>query len=176
MRKKIKGFSHYSIDEKGIVINDLTNKIKTPTSNLTGKGYLYIDLWENGKKYRKYIHRLVAQTFIPNPENNPYINHIDGNPHNNKVNNLEWCTPLENVEHASKVLGVMKQYKIANEKRKRAVWQIDCKTGNKIKLFNSIRDAERETGINSSYIAQICQHKFNQCFGYSWCYVEDIGD
>lgn len=172
MRKKIKGFSHYSIDEKGIVINDLTSKIKTPTSNLTGKGYLYIDLWKSGEKYRKYIHRLVAEAFIPNPENKPYINHIDGNPRNNNVNNLEWCTPLENVEHASKVLRTMAQYKTANEQRKRAVWQIDYKTGDKIKKFDSIAEASKETGIATSHIVSICRNKFKQCFGYSWCYVE----
>ena len=176
MCKLIEGFENYSIDRQGNVFNLITGTFKTPTSNKSGKGYMYVDLYSKGKHKRKYVHRLVAEAFIPNPENKPYINHIDGNPHNNNVDNLEWCTPLENVEHASKVLGAMTQYKTANEKRKRAVWQIDYKTGDKIKKFDSIAEASKETGIATSHIVSICRNKFKQCFGYSWCYVESLGE
>ena len=172
MEKKIDGFEDYTVSEAGVVTNIRTGHIKKPTSNHYGKGYLYVDLYESGRRGRFYVHRLVANAFISNPQNKPYINHIDGNPHNNSVENLEWCTPLENVEHASKVLGAMKQYQIACKKKEKAVWQIDYKTGEKIKMFLSVRKAERETGINSSYISQICNGKFKQCFGYSWCFVE----
>lgn len=88
--------------------------------------------------------------------------------------NRYMVTDRENVEHASKILCVMKQYAEANKKRKRAVWQIDYKTGKRVKKFSSIRSAEKETGIKSSYITQICKHKFRQCFGYSWCYAEEV--
>ncbi len=175
MRKKIKGFSHYSIDEKGIVINDLTSKIKTPTLNLTGKGYLYVDLWESGEKYRKYIHRLVAEAFIPNPENKPYINHIDGNPRNNNVNNLEWCTPLENVEHASKVLGVMKAYKNHCEKQKRAVIQINRFTKEKVGKYDSIAEASKKTGVPTSGIVNVLKGRqsYTKDFVWKYCEVEE---
>ena len=172
----IKGFENYMIDRNGNIFNHITGTFKTPTSNKMGKGYMYVDLYTKGKRKRKYVHRLVAEAFIPNPEEKPYINHKDGNPQNNNVKNLEWCSPLENVEHASKVLGIMTQYKTANEKRKRAVWQIDYKTGDKIKKFNSIAEASKETGIATSHIVSICKNKFKQCFGYSWCYVEDLGE
>lgn len=68
-----------------------------------GRGYRQICLYKtntNRKLHR--VHRLVAQAFIPNPENKPYINHIDNNPSNNCVSNLEWATPLENYNHSKK--------------------------------------------------------------------------
>lgn len=63
-------------------------------------GYMIVTYWEQGVQKREYVHRLVAFAFIPNPENLPQVNHIDGNKHNNNANNLEWCTPMQNVHHA----------------------------------------------------------------------------
>lgn len=172
--KTIRGFENYLIGDNGEIYNKKHQRLKRPTSNHSGKGYLYVDLYHNGTRQRCYIHRLVAEHFIGNPENKPYVNHIDGNPQNNNKNNLEWCTALENVEHASKILGVMQQYNVANKNRQRAVKQIDVVTQKVVAVFDSIREAERQTGINSSYISQICRGKFKQCFGYSWCYVEGV--
>lgn len=67
------------------------------------QGYLCVGLYLNKKNYYKLVHRIVAETFIPNPKNKPQINHKDSNKHNNCVDNLEWCTPLENMLHASTV-------------------------------------------------------------------------
>lgn len=150
MYKRIEGFENYSVDEKGVIKNILTKRIKTPTNN--NMGYLYVDLYNKGQRKREFVHRLVAKAFISNPENKPYVNHIDGNPHNNSVENLEWCTPLENVEHASKTICTMKQYLLANTKRKRAVKQIDRITGRLINVFPSINEASRSTGIPLSNI------------------------
>lgn len=63
-------------------------------------GYRIVTLMDDGKRDRRHIHRLVAEAFIPNPENKPNVNHIDYNPSNNNVNNLEWCTQRENVIHS----------------------------------------------------------------------------
>jgi hypothetical protein len=64
------------------------------------KGYLAVDLYDNGERKTKRVHRLVAEAFVPNPHGKPEINHIDGNRHNNKVSNLEWVTKKENCRHA----------------------------------------------------------------------------
>jgi len=63
-------------------------------------GYLCINLWMNSKCYKRLIHRLKAQAFIPNPNNLPCINHKDGIPLNNSLDNLEWCTHQYNMQHA----------------------------------------------------------------------------
>ena len=63
---------------------------------------LLVGLWKNRKRKMCQVHRLIAQTFIPNPENKPDINHLDGNPLNNNVDNLAWCTKSENIQHAIK--------------------------------------------------------------------------
>ena len=68
-----------------------TTRILKPGNNCTGRGYLFIFLFKNKQKKRFYVHRLVAQAFIPNPNNLPMINHKDENPLNNNLNNLEWC-------------------------------------------------------------------------------------
>lgn len=62
--------------------------------------YRCVYVKENGKQKGYYVHRLVAQAFIPNPENKPQVNHIDGNPSNNRLDNLEWVTESENIVHA----------------------------------------------------------------------------
>ena len=71
----------------------------------SGKGYLVAVLSNDGVYRREYIHRLVAKAFLPNPEDKPEVNHIDGNKHNNSVSNLEWVTKSENGKHNYAVLG-----------------------------------------------------------------------
>ena len=69
----------------------------------TSTGYLMVALSRNGKQTICKVHRLVAKAFIENPQNKPHVNHIDNNPLNNNVENLEWCTQAENVAHAYKI-------------------------------------------------------------------------
>lgn len=75
-------------------------KIK-PCEN-KNSGYMCVNLYYNKKLYRKYIHRLVAEAFIPNPDNKPEVNHKDGNKRKNNLKNLEWVTEKENTDHAFK--------------------------------------------------------------------------
>lgn len=66
------------------------------------KGYFRVSLWKNGKSKHFFIHQLLAKVFIPNPENKPHINHINGIKNDNRLENIEWCTPLENITHSIK--------------------------------------------------------------------------
>lgn len=91
---KIKNFPNYSINENGKVRNDLTNKIKAPFINKKN-GYYMVDLWKNNKSTKIPIHRLVAEAFIPNPENKATVDHKDGNRKNNSIENLRWATYSE---------------------------------------------------------------------------------
>jgi hypothetical protein len=75
-------------------------KIKILKPWINRQGYLIVDLCKNGKSKHFHVHRLVAQTFIPNPENKPEPNHEDGNKFNNHVSNLKWVTKSENIQHA----------------------------------------------------------------------------
>ena len=136
--------SDYEISTFGRVrnINKLNWKNKgilKPKFN-KANGYYSYNLTVNHKKYTKYIHRLVAQAFIPNPDNLPQVNHIDGNKGNNHLNNLEWCSGKYNMKHAFKneLVATAKSVTIYTLK------------GNKIKDFESISEAVRFIIKNSN--------------------------
>jgi hypothetical protein len=99
--KPIKGYEeYYEISNKGRVRNIKTGQFKKAS---VGKvGYPVVDICKNGKRKHKYLHRLLAEHFIPNSENKPQVNHIDGNKTNYQLNNLEWVTSKENIQHAFK--------------------------------------------------------------------------
>ena len=96
LKRKIPVLNHGEPNAKSI-----PEKILKPEELWTGR--LRVTLIYKGKKVRPTIHRLVAQHFIPNNEDKPCINHINGNPKNNYVDNLEWCTYKENMDHASRL-------------------------------------------------------------------------
>lgn len=96
----IVGFDNYCVYENGDVENLSTHKKLKGSIRL--HGYLAYRLSKQGKKYQFYAHRLVAQSFIPNPNNYTIVNHKDGNKLNNSVDNLEWCSQSYNMKHAHK--------------------------------------------------------------------------
>lgn len=95
---KTLSLSDYTITENGEIINNRNSKRVKPQPN--GKGYLRVSI--GGKL--QFVHRLVAEKYIPNPENKPQVNHKDGNKLNNSVDNLEWVSNMENRQHAVKNL------------------------------------------------------------------------
>lgn len=92
----------YYVTENGEVFRN--NKKMKPYKQT--KGYLRIDVYVNGQRKVTPVHRMVMETFVPNPENLPQINHIDGDKSNNNVSNLEWCNQSKNIQHRLDVLKV----------------------------------------------------------------------
>ena len=139
-----KGYTDYTIYENGLVYCISKNRyIKIGYSI----GYANVSL--NCKNYR--LHRILATLFIPNPENKPEVNHIDGNKANYSLDNLEWCTRKENVQHAIKTGLRDKQIDYA-KKASKPIVQKD-KDGNVVNQFKSIHEAHRITGFALKWIS-----------------------
>lgn len=98
MRKKIKDYENYEVDEQGNVFNLITNQ--QLKGSISENGYKYFRLSKDGKKKMVYAHRLVAECYLDNPGNYPVVNHIDGDKLNNSIENLEWCSYSQNATHA----------------------------------------------------------------------------
>lgn len=88
----------YQVSNNGFVKNLNTNTILNGSHD--ARGYVVVSIWLDDKMYTKKVHRLVAEAFIPNPDNKPTVNHKDGNKENNNIANLEWATHKENIDHA----------------------------------------------------------------------------
>ena len=94
----LKEFPKYAINKKGVIKNKETGNIKKVWK--ARNGYYYVDLYKEGKHYKRALHRLLAETFLPNPDNKRTVNHKDGDKTNNSLDNLEWSTDSENIKHA----------------------------------------------------------------------------
>ena len=153
-------FNNYDITKEGVVINLKTNrKYKGKIKN----GYLTFQTRINNKYYRWSFHRLLAIKYIPNPNNYPVINHIDGNKLNNSIDNLEWCTYSHNTKEAVR-LGLINNSN--NHGVYKKVIQINKDTKEIIKIYNSIIEASRELKIDSSSISKCCRGKRKTSGGY----------
>lgn len=159
--KDIKGYEGiYKVSNYGEILN-IKTKYKLKPSKING--YTRVHLTDR----TEYIHILVAKTFIKNPGNKPCVNHIDGNKQNNKVDNLEWCTPKENINHAWNLGLCEKSRKMA----KRKVIQYD-KNMNFICEWESIREASTKLKLHESNISSCCSNKIKTTGGFIWKYAE----
>lgn len=131
--------------------------------------YSYIAISLHSKTYNFRVHRLVAETFIPNPNNLPQVNHIDENKLNNRVENLEWCTAKYNLNYGTHTKKVVE--KLTNGPLAKKVAQYDL-DGNLIKVWDSIREIKRCLGYDNGTISKFCRNKVNckHCYGFIWKY------
>ena len=158
-------YKNYEVSNKGRVRNKKTKAIHRPYKNK--KGYLQVTLRDGGKYHIGLVHRLVAMAFLDNPSHKETVNHKDGNKENNNVNNLEWNTVKENIQHSIKVLGVdpAKGLDKTHEKNKRKILRSDGK------IYNSIKEAKKDIGKPSAHIVEVCQGKLKKTAGYGWSYL-----
>lgn len=150
----------YAVNEQGEIYS--LRKGRTLIPKVSHDGYLRIQLWSANQCEYVSIHRLIAETFIPNPHGKPFVNHIDGNKQNNRVENLEWCTQQENIAHAWKNGLSRSRFNICGK----PVRQINL-NGQVIAQYASMMEAERETNIPHSHISQAVARK-GTAGGYKW--------
>lgn len=167
---KINGYNNYSISKNGQIRNDITGKIKADRIN--SRGYSLVDLYSNGERQTERVHRLVADTFIPNPDDKPQVNHRDGNKRNNSVENLEWCTASENMQHAfdtglSKPTRSMLGRRNPNAGRPGRPVRI-VETG---QVFSSITECEKAINGDNRHICDCLSGRQNTHRGYHFEYV-----
>ena len=156
--KPIPGFENYLIFDDGRVwslVKNLFLKQRT-----TWGGYLSVGLKNNGQSTTRFIHRLLAEAFIPNPNNYEVVNHKDENKLNNSLDNLEWCDAKYNTNYGTGI----KRRSISQGKKVRCI-----ETGI---IYNTIAEAERATGISHSSIGLVCRGKFSQTHSTHWEYVD----
>lgn len=146
----IKEYPLYLASTKGRIKNRETNHILV--GGFDKDGYRQVTLQDGDKQICRRVCRLIAKTFISNPNNFPCVNHKDEDKKNDCVSNLEWCTYEYNNNYGNRLKTTSKE-----------VWCVE-----KNKKFKSMRAAEKETGIPHSVISQCCRGLITHAGGYKW--------
>jgi hypothetical protein len=163
----------YFVSDTGDIFSNKTECVKKRIFGLDNAGYRNVCLSSKGKVITFLVHRIVANAFIPNPENKPCVNHKDGNKSNNDISNLEWCTYSENEKHSYSALGKINssagtgKFGSLNVNSKPI---IAIKDGNE-HYFESIKMCAAALGIFDSNINKVLKGKYKHSGGYTFKYA-----
>ncbi len=173
--KVIEGFEPYEVSTLGRVRSKFHTggeEYRILKPSIHHSGYILYRLAKNKKYYNRTVHILVAKAFIDNPFKKTQVNHIDGNKQNNSVDNLEWVTPSENIQHAFKLnlkTSPNKNKKGIEHYASKPVLQYDLK-GNLVKKWDCYSDASRYHHISVSAICNCCANRIKSAGGFIWRY------
>lgn len=158
--KDIDGFSNYQVSSKGNVRNKKNKKLlKSFTQQC--HNYLTVTLYNDQKeKFTKCVHRLVAETFLPNPENHNEVNHKNMDTHSNFVENLEWCDHSWNMQHRIN--------------RNSRVGKFDPKTDELLEIYKDLKEAVEQNNPrwNKTNLSMCCRKLTNTSYGFKWKFID----
>lgn len=178
----------YAVSKTGEVRRNKDLESKSPGKlgrilkpHINNEGYYVVNLRINNITESFLVHRLVAITFLDNPNNYPVVNHIDSNRMNNRVENLEWCTYSHNNKHGYETGNRTLTEKQIEVRRKpsthlyKKVAKIDKNTGDILEVYNSITEASRKNGdIGVSNISSVCKGNYGckTAGGFKWKFID----
>jgi hypothetical protein len=170
----IKDFPGYYVNEHGRVYSNKSGKMRELRPGVGTTGYYLVILCRDGARFTRKVHRLVAMTFIPNPNGCRVVNHLNGDKLDNRATNLEWCTQKQNMKHAREELGVDTRSMLgkfgAAHNRSRSVSQL--KDGVVVATFGSMHEANRETGVDYRNIHRVVSAGRGSAGGFNWRYAD----
>ena len=162
----IKGFEGlYEVSNYGRVRSIKFGKEKILKTSRNTNGYLFVSIRKNGHRKNCRVHRLVAETFIPNPSNLSEINHLDEDKDNNLVQNLEWCDRKSNCNFGTRNKRISQ--KLTNGKLSKSVIQYS-KNGEFIKEWQSLHDIERNLNYSKGNISSCCTGRRKNAYNFIW--------
>ncbi len=182
MEKEIwKDIVYDGVTYEGYQVSNL-GRVKSLNYNHTGKsrvlkcvpstnGYLVVCLHNNMKTKNYKIHRLVAEAFLPNPDNKPEINHKSEDKLDNRVENLEWVWHKDNCNHGTRNKRIGEKNKNGKCSKKVIQYSLD---GEFIKEWVSVREIQRQLGYSNGNISDCCRGIKKSAYGFKWEYEKEV--